>query len=224
MFFKISGACHLCPPQDLRLDRIFHFSLAATKCEGPLKFLCKNGECIDSSKVCDSVKDCKDRSDEPKKECGKRIVSAVWRVLGDANRVRLWPFIWLGCCCLWSKSVRPLLISLFERNVNDRPNLILSPFIKKQPENAGNTKLKQKNTQFSLTGKSQYFVWRSAHLESFWRDGLEVLLFFWFIIPGFFSTSQISFFQIRLSEISLSIQVTQHYRYDIQVCFMQALA
>lgn len=48
----------------------------ATKCEGPLKFLCKNGECIDSSKVCDSVKDCKDRSDEPKKECGKRTFSA----------------------------------------------------------------------------------------------------------------------------------------------------
>lgn len=46
-------------------------SFTATKCEGPLKFLCKNGECIDSSKVCDSVKDCKDRSDEPKKECGK---------------------------------------------------------------------------------------------------------------------------------------------------------
>ena len=45
--------------------------VAATKCEGPLKFLCKNGECIDSSKVCDSVKNCKDRSDEPKKECGE---------------------------------------------------------------------------------------------------------------------------------------------------------
>lgn len=52
------------------------FSVAATKCEGPLKFLCKNGECIDSSKVCDSAKDCKDRSDEPKKECGKRSSSA----------------------------------------------------------------------------------------------------------------------------------------------------
>uniref|UniRef100_A0AAR2L8K8 EGF-like domain-containing protein n=1 Tax=Pygocentrus nattereri TaxID=42514 RepID=A0AAR2L8K8_PYGNA len=42
----------------------------ATKCEGPLKFLCRNGECIDGAKVCDNVKDCKDRSDEPKKECG----------------------------------------------------------------------------------------------------------------------------------------------------------
>lgn len=56
-------------------DRVFCFSAAATKCEGPLKFLCKNGECIDSSKVCDSVKDCKDRSDEPKKECGKTVLN-----------------------------------------------------------------------------------------------------------------------------------------------------
>ena len=51
---------------------LFRFFDTATRCEGPLKFLCKNGECIDSSKVCDSLKDCKDRSDEPKKECGKR--------------------------------------------------------------------------------------------------------------------------------------------------------
>lgn len=42
-----------------------------TKCDGPKKFRCKNGECIDSSKVCDNVKDCKDWSDEPVKECGK---------------------------------------------------------------------------------------------------------------------------------------------------------
>lgn len=42
-----------------------------TKCEGPRKFRCRNGECIDSSKVCDSVKDCKDLSDEPVKECGE---------------------------------------------------------------------------------------------------------------------------------------------------------
>lgn len=48
------------------------FPAVATRCEGPQKFLCKNGECIDSNKVCDSVKDCKDRSDEPKKECGER--------------------------------------------------------------------------------------------------------------------------------------------------------
>lgn len=46
----------------------------ATKCEGPLKFLCRNGECIDGSKVCDNVKDCKDWSDEPKKECSKKPI------------------------------------------------------------------------------------------------------------------------------------------------------
>lgn len=44
-----------------------------TKCDGPRKFRCKNGECIDSSKVCDSLKDCKDLSDEPPKECGEII-------------------------------------------------------------------------------------------------------------------------------------------------------
>lgn len=55
------------------------FPVPATKCEGPLKFLCKNGECIDSSKVCDSVKDCKDRSDEPKKECGKMATTSSFR-------------------------------------------------------------------------------------------------------------------------------------------------
>lgn len=42
-----------------------------TKCDGLKKFRCKNGECIDSSKVCDGVKDCKDWSDEPTKECGE---------------------------------------------------------------------------------------------------------------------------------------------------------
>jgi len=46
-------------------------SFTATKCEGPLKFMCKSGECVDSSKVCDSIKDCKDWSDEPVKECGE---------------------------------------------------------------------------------------------------------------------------------------------------------
>uniref|UniRef100_A0A3B4ZHF0 LDL receptor related protein 8 n=1 Tax=Stegastes partitus TaxID=144197 RepID=A0A3B4ZHF0_9TELE len=61
--------------RDLKVKFLVCVALTAlltcpTKCEGPLKFLCKNGECIDSSKVCDSVKDCKDRSDEPKKECG----------------------------------------------------------------------------------------------------------------------------------------------------------
>ncbi len=51
---------------------LFPHHTLATKCEGPLKFLCRNGECIDGSKVCDNVKNCKDRSDEPKKECSKK--------------------------------------------------------------------------------------------------------------------------------------------------------
>lgn len=59
---------------------LLFFFAAATKCEGPLKFQCKNGECIDSTKVCDSVKDCKDRSDEPKKECGKRDLTVFTRL------------------------------------------------------------------------------------------------------------------------------------------------
>lgn len=44
--------------------------LTATKCEGPLKFMCNNGECIDSNRVCDNIKDCEDWSDEPMKQCG----------------------------------------------------------------------------------------------------------------------------------------------------------
>ncbi|KAG9343351.1 hypothetical protein JZ751_014332 [Albula glossodonta] len=32
----------------------------STRCEGPQKFMCKNGECIDAGKLCDSNKDCKD--------------------------------------------------------------------------------------------------------------------------------------------------------------------
>lgn len=55
------------------MKKIIYFFIctAVTKCDGPKKFRCKNGECIDSSKVCDNVKDCKDWSDEPQKECGK---------------------------------------------------------------------------------------------------------------------------------------------------------
>lgn len=79
--------------------KIFPVSLpaTATKCEGPLKFLCKNGECIDSAKVCDNVKDCKDRSDEPKKECGKdtcththtgtHIVNALFELFESTNHI-----------------------------------------------------------------------------------------------------------------------------------------
>ena len=85
------------------LDCTFWFSVAATKCEGPLKFLCKNGECIDSSKVCDSVKDCKDRSDEPKKECGKRTL--LWPCLS-------WVFTWCAYSFLLLSSVCPQIICL----------------------------------------------------------------------------------------------------------------
>lgn len=56
-----------------------------TKCEGLKKFRCKNGECIDSSKVCDSVKDCKDWSDEPAKECGE-IISPWFLSLNPSAR------------------------------------------------------------------------------------------------------------------------------------------
>lgn len=54
-------------------ENFFIVSLTATKCEGPLKFLCKSGECIASSKVCDNIKDCKDWSDEPMKDCGEHL-------------------------------------------------------------------------------------------------------------------------------------------------------
>lgn len=64
-----NGYNHLC--LILFFLSLFVFFSAATKCEGPLKFLCRNGECIDGAKVCDDVKDCKDRSDEPKRECGE---------------------------------------------------------------------------------------------------------------------------------------------------------
>lgn len=50
---------------------LLFFFTSVTKCDGPKKFRCKSGECIDSNKVCDNVKDCKDWSDEPMKECGK---------------------------------------------------------------------------------------------------------------------------------------------------------
>lgn len=41
-----------------------------TLCEGPNKFKCHSGECITLDKVCNSVRDCRDWSDEPLKECG----------------------------------------------------------------------------------------------------------------------------------------------------------
>uniref|UniRef100_A0A4W2IJS0 Low density lipoprotein receptor n=1 Tax=Bos indicus x Bos taurus TaxID=30522 RepID=A0A4W2IJS0_BOBOX len=41
-----------------------------TLCEGPNKFKCQSGECISLDKVCNSVRDCRDWSDEPLKDCG----------------------------------------------------------------------------------------------------------------------------------------------------------
>uniref|UniRef100_A0A8C5WAI0 Low density lipoprotein receptor n=1 Tax=Microcebus murinus TaxID=30608 RepID=A0A8C5WAI0_MICMU len=41
-----------------------------TLCEGPNKFKCHSGECITLDKVCNLVRDCRDWSDEPIKECG----------------------------------------------------------------------------------------------------------------------------------------------------------
>lgn len=46
-------------------------TLIVTLCEGPNKFKCQSGECISLDKVCNSVRDCRDWSDEPLKECGK---------------------------------------------------------------------------------------------------------------------------------------------------------
>lgn len=44
-------------------------------CEGPRRFQCKSGECVDGRKVCDAQRDCRDWSDEPLKECGTVPVS-----------------------------------------------------------------------------------------------------------------------------------------------------
>lgn len=72
MLLRANAACSLmntlAKSPTFTLSDVF---AAVTKCDGPRKFRCKNGECIDSSKVCDNVKDCKDWSDEPAKECGE---------------------------------------------------------------------------------------------------------------------------------------------------------
>lgn len=54
-----------------------------TLCEGPNKFKCHSGECITLDKVCDSVRDCRDWSDEPLKECGEPPgCGRLWRLRG----------------------------------------------------------------------------------------------------------------------------------------------
>lgn len=51
---------------------LFTFSSGLTEstCEGPRRFQCKSGECVDGGKVCDAQRDCRDWSDELLKECG----------------------------------------------------------------------------------------------------------------------------------------------------------
>ena len=47
------------------------FWLLVTLCEGPNKVKCHSGEWITLDKVCNSIRDCRDWSDEPLKECGE---------------------------------------------------------------------------------------------------------------------------------------------------------
>lgn len=47
------------------------FLCAASACNGPDKFKCRSGECIELSKVCNQLRDCSDWSDEPIKECSE---------------------------------------------------------------------------------------------------------------------------------------------------------
>lgn len=76
-------------PSDLQSGSLIFWSVVClhsptvTKCDGPRRFRCKNGECIDSSKVCDNVKDCKDWSDEPMKECGKTTLRTLHSTRDD---------------------------------------------------------------------------------------------------------------------------------------------
>jgi low-density lipoprotein receptor len=55
---------------------------AVTLCEGPNKFKCHSGECITMDKVCNSVRDCRDWSDEPIKECGESCRQAIGKIVG----------------------------------------------------------------------------------------------------------------------------------------------
>ncbi|CAG5867065.1 unnamed protein product [Menidia menidia] len=51
------------------LYRSVNGSIELTQCNGPEKFKCRSGECIEMSKVCNKARDCPDWSDEPIKEC-----------------------------------------------------------------------------------------------------------------------------------------------------------
>ena len=52
--------------------------LIVTLCEGPNKFKCHSGECISLDKVCNSIRDCQDWSDEPLKDCGEPWGVGSW--------------------------------------------------------------------------------------------------------------------------------------------------
>uniref|UniRef100_A0A8C9AW64 Low density lipoprotein receptor n=1 Tax=Phocoena sinus TaxID=42100 RepID=A0A8C9AW64_PHOSS len=74
--FNCGGHVNRCIPESWRCDGQPDCENGSdeegclTLCEGPNKFKCQSGECISLDKVCDSVRDCRDWSDEPLKECG----------------------------------------------------------------------------------------------------------------------------------------------------------
>uniref|UniRef100_A0A8C0D495 Low density lipoprotein receptor n=1 Tax=Balaenoptera musculus TaxID=9771 RepID=A0A8C0D495_BALMU len=74
--FSCGGHVNRCIPESWRCDGQLDCENGSdeesclTLCEGPNKFKCQSGECISLDKVCNSVRDCRDWSDEPLKECG----------------------------------------------------------------------------------------------------------------------------------------------------------
>uniref|UniRef100_A0A8C6ALG4 Low density lipoprotein receptor n=1 Tax=Monodon monoceros TaxID=40151 RepID=A0A8C6ALG4_MONMO len=74
--FNCGGHVNRCIPESWRCDGQLDCENGSdeegclTLCEGPNKFKCQSGECISLDKVCNSVRDCRDWSDEPLKECG----------------------------------------------------------------------------------------------------------------------------------------------------------
>lgn len=55
---------------------------AVTQCNGPDKFKCRSGECVEMSKVCNKNRDCPDWSDEPLKECSEFSPGWMQRAAG----------------------------------------------------------------------------------------------------------------------------------------------